>query len=124
MDRMTPLDDIFITLEHDELPLHIGSLLIFDGPMPSYQQVLDLMAARLERRAVAVSSLCIAAAVPPTTALRWIRTMTEAGLFMREDDRDDGRRVYVVLSDRAAEGLNDYFAAIQKVGQKAGGMPV
>ena len=95
---------------------------------PAWDMLLDLMAARLERRAVAVSSLCIAAAVPPTTALRWIRTMTEAGLFVREDDQDDGRRVYVVLSDRAAAGLNDYFAAIQKVGQKvgqkAGGMAV
>ena len=43
------------------------------------RMLLDLLAARLERERVSVSSLCIAAAVPPTTALRWIRTLTDKG---------------------------------------------
>ena len=47
---------------------------------PAWDMLLDLAAARLEGRAVAVSSLCIASAVPPTTALRWIKTLTDAKL--------------------------------------------
>src|SRR3546814_2543305 len=56
---------------------------------PAWDMLLDLYAARLEHQPVSVSSLCIAAAVPATTALRWIKTMTEAGLFVREADPQD-----------------------------------
>ena len=53
---------------------------------PAWDMLLDLMAARLEGKRVAVSSLCIAAAVPATTALRWIKALTDRGLFVRESD--------------------------------------
>ncbi|MFN8126708.1 MAG: wax ester/triacylglycerol synthase family O-acyltransferase [Candidatus Nanopelagicales bacterium] len=49
MDRLTPLDDLFVTLERDELPMHIGSLLVFDGPMMSYEELLASMDAKLHR---------------------------------------------------------------------------
>src|SRR5690606_28555572 len=45
---------------------------------PAWDILLDLTAARVERTRVSVTSLCIASGVPPTTALRWIRQMTEA----------------------------------------------
>jgi hypothetical protein len=32
VDRLSILDDLFVVLERDNLPMHIGSLLIFDGP--------------------------------------------------------------------------------------------
>lgn len=70
---------------------------------PAWDMLLDLMAARLEGQKVAVSSLCIAANVPPTTALRWIKTLTDHGFFVRVADRQDGRRVFIELSDDAAE---------------------
>jgi hypothetical protein len=82
---------------------------------PAWDMLLDLMAARLERRAVAVSSLCIAAAVPPTTALRWIKTMTDAGLFLRVADPRDGRRVFIELSHAAAEGMAAYLTSIRNM---------
>jgi Winged helix DNA-binding domain len=82
---------------------------------PAWDMLLDLMAARLERRQVAVSSLCIAAAVPATTALRWIKTMSDHGLFVRAADPQDGRRVYIELSDEAAEGLEAYLRAAQRI---------
>ena len=53
---------------------------------PAWDMLLDLMAAQLDQREVPVSSLCIAAAVPTTTALRWIRSLSEAGLFERRMD--------------------------------------
>ncbi|MEI2717000.1 MAG: wax ester/triacylglycerol synthase family O-acyltransferase [Candidatus Nanopelagicales bacterium] len=49
MDRLTPLDDLFVSLERDELPMHIGSLLIFDGPAPDYDDLLASMAGRIHR---------------------------------------------------------------------------
>lgn len=80
---------------------------------PAWDMLLDLMAARLDGQRVAVSSLCIAAAVPATTALRWIKTLTEHGLFVRVADPQDGRRVYIELSDKAAAALENYLRAIQ-----------
>jgi DNA-binding transcriptional ArsR family regulator len=83
---------------------------------PAWDMLLDLMAARLEGRQVAVSSLCIAAAVPPTTALRWIKTLTETGILERIADPQDGRRVFIRLSDAAAEAMGEYLAAAQRLG--------
>jgi hypothetical protein len=82
---------------------------------PAWDMLLDLMAARLENVPVAVSSLCIASAVPATTALRWIRTLTENGLFVRIADPHDGRRVFIGLSDQAARSLAAYLSAVQRL---------
>jgi Winged helix DNA-binding domain len=82
---------------------------------PAWDMLLDLMAARIEKNRVAVSSLCIAAAVPATTALRWIKALTDRGLFVREADPQDGRRVYIALSDDAARALATYLRALQRI---------
>ncbi len=83
---------------------------------PAWDMLLDLMAARLEGAQVAVSSLCIAAAVPPTTALRWIKTMTDHAIFERCADPDDGRRIFIRLSDVAMMGMSRYFQSAKKLG--------
>jgi DNA-binding MarR family transcriptional regulator len=83
---------------------------------PAWDMLLDLMAARLERMRVAVSSLCIAAAVPPTTALRWIKTMCDHGLFVRVADPEDGRRVFIELSEGAATAMTTYLSAAKAAG--------
>ncbi|HEV2746005.1 MAG TPA: MarR family winged helix-turn-helix transcriptional regulator [Allosphingosinicella sp.] len=82
---------------------------------PAWDMLLDLMAARLERKRVAVSSLCIAAAVPPTTALRWIKTLSDHGLFVRHADPQDGRRVYIELSDKAAAAMEAYLKTAERL---------
>ncbi len=86
---------------------------------PAWDILLDLLAARLENSSVSVSSLCIAAAVPATTALRWITGMTENGLLLRRMDPKDARRVFIELSDDVAEKLMTYFSDIQRRGGKA-----
>ncbi|WP_176498582.1 hypothetical protein [Sphingomonas sp. HMP6] len=83
---------------------------------PAWDMLLDLFAAELERAQVSVSSLCIAAAVAPTTALRWIARMTEAGLFERQPDPFDRRRAFLGLSDRASPGMRNYIAAVGRGG--------
>lgn len=81
---------------------------------PAWDMLLDLFAARLERQPVSVSSLCIAAAVPATTALRWIKTMTDAGLFIREADPHDGRRIFIALAEGAFDAMARYFEALEE----------
>ena len=77
---------------------------------PAWDMLLDLTQAELAQHRVPVSSLCIAAAVPATTALRWIKSMTDNGLFVRRADPHDGRRVFVELSPGASAAMRAYFA--------------
>jgi DNA-binding MarR family transcriptional regulator len=81
---------------------------------PAWDILLDLTAARAEHQRVSVTSLCIASGVPPTTALRWISQMTEAGLLMRVEDDSDRRRAFIELSDKAAEAMARYFHELGK----------
>ena len=88
----------------------------FDGELfadPAWDMLLDLLAAEIAQHRVPVSSLCVAAAVPPTTALRWIKTMTDNGLFVRRSDPHDGRRVFVELAPTASDEMHRYFAEVQ-----------
>ena len=81
---------------------------------PAWDMLLDLFAATLEGARVSVSSLCIAAAVPGTTALRWIGTMMDAELLVREADPRDRRRAYVALRPAAAAAMAAYFDAVKR----------
>jgi len=83
---------------------------------PAWDMLLDLFAAELEHRQVSVSSLCIAAAVPPTTALRWIGALHGAGLFERHADPNDRRRAYIALSQKALDGMRSYVRAVKRAG--------
>ncbi len=87
---------------------------------PAWDMLLDLYAAELEGGRVSVSSLCIAAAVAPTTALRWIGRMIEAGLLERRPDLDDRRRAFMALSARASGAMRGYFAAAAEMGVAIG----
>ena len=76
---------------------------------PAWDILLDLTAARAEHRRVSVTSLCIAANVPATTALRWIAQMVEAGILERIQDDTDRRRAFIALSDSASDAMARYF---------------
>lgn len=79
---------------------------------PAWDMLLDLFQAELAQHRVPVSSLCIAAAVPATTALRWIKSMTDCGLFLRRPDPHDGRRVFIELSADASRAMRRYFGEV------------
>jgi len=79
---------------------------------PAWDMLLDLLQAEIAQHRVPVSSLCIAAAVPATTALRWIKTMTDNGLFNRRADPHDGRRVFIELAPAASLAMRRYFAEV------------
>jgi DNA-binding MarR family transcriptional regulator len=82
---------------------------------PAWDMLLDLLQAEIAQLRVPVSSLCIAAAVPATTALRWLKTMVANGLFVRRADPHDGRRVFVELAPEASQALRRYFAEVGHV---------
>ena len=81
---------------------------------PAWDMLLDLLQAEIAQLRVPVSSLCIAAAVPATTALRWLKNMTDNGLFVRRANPHDGRRVFVELSREASVAMRRYFAEVGK----------
>ncbi len=83
---------------------------------PAWDMLLDLMASQIEGTKVSVSSLCIAANVPPTTALRWIKSMTREKIFVRKADQEDGRRIFIEMSDETAAGMDGFFAMIRRSG--------
>jgi DNA-binding MarR family transcriptional regulator len=82
---------------------------------PAWDMLLDLLQAEIAQLRVPVSSLCIAAAVPATTALRWLKTMVSQGIFIRRADPHDGRRVFVELAPEASQALRRYFADVGPV---------
>jgi predicted transcriptional regulator len=82
---------------------------------PAWDMMLDLLQSEIAQHRVPVSSLCIAAAVPATTALRWLKTMVSQGLFVRRADPHDGRRVFVELAPEASQALRRYFAEVGQV---------
>lgn len=82
---------------------------------PAWDMLLDLLQAEISKLRVPVSSLCIAASVPATTALRWLKTMVQEGLFLRRADPHDGRRVFVELAPDTSQALRRYFAEVGQI---------
>ena len=75
----------------------------------SWVMLVELYLAAMEQRTESISSLCVASGVPSTTALRYIKTMTDAGTIIREDDPGDGRRVFVYLAPDGLQRIEQLF---------------
>jgi len=72
---------------------------------PAWDMLLDLSVASYWRRETSVTSLCIAADVPSTTALRWISSMTKAGLIERRPCQRDGRRSFLAIAPETYQAM-------------------
>ena len=46
-DRLTGLDASFLALEKSGAHMHVGSVLVFEGEAPPYEDLLDQISARL-----------------------------------------------------------------------------
>ena len=44
MERMSTLDAGFFFVEHENVPMHLGSLAVFEGPAPAYEDLSQLFA--------------------------------------------------------------------------------
>jgi diacylglycerol O-acyltransferase / wax synthase len=49
VERMSTLDAGFFFVEHRNVPMHLGSLVVFEGPAPAYRDLVELFAAKLPR---------------------------------------------------------------------------
>nr|WP_299597922.1 winged helix DNA-binding protein [Sphingomonas bacterium] len=76
---------------------------------PAWDMMLDLFVAEAEGRETPVMNLCLSSQVPETTTLRWVKTLEHAGVFIRQKDEHDQRRVLVRLSPSAAKSLAAYL---------------
>jgi DNA-binding MarR family transcriptional regulator len=77
---------------------------------PAWDMLLELYLAELMgKRRLSVGCLCQSAAVPATTALRWIRCLEEKGLAQRAPDPVDARRIFINLSDAGFEAMSAFM---------------
>jgi Wax ester synthase-like Acyl-CoA acyltransferase domain len=49
LDRMSTLDAEFFYAEHHNVPMHIGSVAVFEGPAPTRADLMRLFEAKLPR---------------------------------------------------------------------------
>jgi len=64
----------------------------------------------LEGRQVTVSTACMAACAPTTTALRHIAYLVQEGLVVRRPHPADARSTYLELTEQAIARLTQYFS--------------
>jgi hypothetical protein len=79
---------------------------------PAWDLTLELYASWLAYGRTSVSELCLGAGVAPTTGLRWIAALCEAGLVRRIRDPLDGRRVFIELTEVGGESMSRYFETL------------
>lgn len=79
---------------------------------PAWDILLELYAAELGQRRISVSALAAGAAVPMTTALRWISSLEKSGLIERRPDPLDGRRYFMSLSYQGLEAMRAFFRTV------------
>ena len=48
-DRLTPLDASFLHIEDGSSHMHVGAVLVFDGPAPDYDELVDYVESRLHK---------------------------------------------------------------------------
>jgi DNA-binding MarR family transcriptional regulator len=75
---------------------------------PAWDLLLHLYVQAAAGHQVAISALCAAAQVRPTTGLRWINLLVDAGLLEKSADPADARRVFISL----APGTEDRIRSI------------
>jgi hypothetical protein len=77
---------------------------------PSWDILLELFVSTLEGRKVTVSTACMAACAPTTTALRHIAYLVQENLVVRRPHPADARSTYLELTDQAITKLSQYFS--------------
>lgn len=85
----------------------LGPRLSSEAP---YSILLALYATDGAETGVTVTRLTQIATLRFSTALRWLEPLVAKGWIIREDDKDDGRRARVFLSDKSRDALDRLFS--------------
>lgn len=81
---------------------------------PAWDILLDLFIAEVDNKPLSVTAACIGAAVPTSTALRWLAILEERGLLRRENDPGDARRVFLHLTDEGYAKMASFFIQVHR----------
>jgi DNA-binding MarR family transcriptional regulator len=81
---------------------------------PEWDILLDLFAEGGFGRKVSMSSLCIAAAVPTTTAVRCINAMIDQGVLAKSRDATDARRVLIELTEETRARMRAWLSGVAR----------
>ncbi|WP_179041481.1 hypothetical protein [Sphingobium lactosutens] len=76
---------------------------------PAWDIMIDLYISAADHKQISISSACMASGAPPTTALRYLASLTDAGIIIRTADARDGRRIFVRLSDEARQTMTNWY---------------
>lgn len=76
---------------------------------PGWEMIVDVFIHELERKQLPVTSLCVTAGIPMSSALRLAQRLVDAELLIRVPDPYDGRRSFVKLGPGIAQRLRAYF---------------
>lgn len=76
---------------------------------PAWDILLDLFAADIEGISVSVTSACLAANVPATTAQRYLRALQQERLIARVSDPQDKRRTFVAITPLGRAALGEWL---------------
>lgn len=79
---------------------------------PAWDILLDLFVAHARGRSISVSSACLAANVPPTTALRNTAYLESEGALERHASKTDARVFYLSLSPSTLTSMRAYLRQI------------
>jgi DNA-binding response OmpR family regulator len=83
-------------------------------PDATWCMLTELLRARIIRRRISVTSLCLASKSPVTTALRRIERLLETGFIAYSLDPKDRRRKYIELTDDGANKVQDVVRGIAR----------
>ena len=81
---------------------------------PAWDILLHLYASYLAQQRMTVGALCEGAAVPATTAIRWLTQLEQKGIVERRQDPIDGRRYFVSLTIAARKAMDGYFRSVPR----------
>jgi len=84
---------------------------------PTWDILLDLTSAKLQGTPIPVSSACAATNVPLSTALRYVRSLVDAGLVRRWKDTADRRRDMLELEDKTMDAMVRYLDEVRRRGR-------
>lgn len=79
---------------------------------PAWDILLILYSAEVAQQRLNITSVCAAAAVPATTALRWIDNLLRHGLLRKEPHATDGRTNWLQLTADARGRLDRFFDGV------------
>lgn len=81
---------------------------------PAWDILLDLASAAFDGKPVPVSSVCAATQAPLSTALRYVRQLTDSGLIRSWRDPGDKRRTLVELQPETFDSMKAYLISARR----------